>query len=81
MHLVAATLDITGRGFEFSAPRRDAVAVNNPSPYRLRWAILAGVWFVSATFGLAVTSLPPLVVQIETDLNMSHAAMGSVLGA
>ena len=47
----------------------------------LRWLILFGVWFIYAAFGLVASSIAPLVQLIERDLGMSHAAMGSVMGA
>ena len=47
----------------------------------LRWLVLAGVWFIYMCFGLIATSIAPLVTEIEHDLDMSHAAMGSVMGA
>ena len=50
-----------------------------PSGYR--WVLLAGVWFLYAAFGLVVTSLAPLVRLIEEDLDLSHVAMGSTMGA
>ncbi len=43
--------------------------------------MLAGLWLVYMSFGLIVTSIAPLVAPIEADLGMSHAAMGSVMGA
>jgi cyanate permease len=46
-----------------------------------RWPVLAGVWFLYAAFGLIATSLAPLVPMVEADLGLSHAAMGSVMGA
>jgi len=46
-----------------------------------RWFLLFGVWLLYASFGLVATSLAPLVPIIEADLGLSHAAMGSVLGA
>ena len=46
-----------------------------------RWVVLAGLWLVYMSFGLIVTSIAPLVAPIEADLGMSHAAMGSVMGA
>ncbi|MGE0484137.1 MAG: CynX/NimT family MFS transporter [Gammaproteobacteria bacterium] len=52
-----------------------------PHPHPLRWAVLFGVWLVYACFGLVATSLAPLVGEIERDLALSHAAMGSVMGA
>ena len=47
----------------------------------MRWLVLFGVWTIYCTFGLVVTSLAPLVKLIEHDLAMSHAQMGSVMGA
>lgn len=52
-----------------------------PTAQPLRWLILFGVWLIYAAFGLIATSLAPLVQRIEHDLDMSHAAMGSVMGA
>ncbi|MCB1749711.1 MAG: MFS transporter [Gammaproteobacteria bacterium] len=52
-----------------------------PHPHPLRWAVLFGVWCVYMSFGLIATSLAPLVGEIERDLVMTHAAMGSVMGA
>jgi predicted MFS family arabinose efflux permease len=46
-----------------------------------RWWLLAGLWLVYFTFGLSITSLAPLVTLIESDLDISHAAMGSIMGA
>ncbi len=47
----------------------------------MRWLVLFGVWLIYASFGLIASSLAPLVQRIETDLAMSHTAMGSVMGA
>ena len=47
----------------------------------MRWLLLAGVWGLYASFGLVATGLAPLVTSIETELDISHAAMGSVMGA
>lgn len=46
-----------------------------------RWAMLAGVWLLYLCFGLTATSLAPLVAPVSAELGLSHAAMGSVLGA
>jgi len=51
----------------------------NEDPYR--WVMLAGVWFLYFCFGLIVVSTAPLVVPIVDDLNLSLAAMGSLMGA
>ncbi len=50
-------------------------------PHPLRWLVLSGVWLIYAAFGLIASSIAPLVQRIETDLAMSHTAMGSVMGA
>ncbi len=42
--------------------------------------MLAGVWLVYFCFGLTTMSMAPLVVPVTTDLGMSHAEMGMVLG-
>lgn len=47
----------------------------------MRWLVLLGVWTIYFAFGLVATSLAPLVKLIEHDLVMSHAQMGSVMGA
>ena len=52
-------------------------AANHP----YRWALLAGVWLLYCAFGLTATSFTPLTGLIESDLNLSHAAMGSIMGA
>ncbi|MGE0312119.1 MAG: CynX/NimT family MFS transporter [Lautropia sp.] len=43
--------------------------------------MLFGVWLLYCAFGLVVTSLAPLVGPIVESLGLSHAQMGSVLGA
>ena len=42
---------------------------------------MLGLWLVYASFGLIVTSIAPLVAVIERDLQISHGAMGSIMGA
>ena len=54
-----------------------SVTTNNP----YRWALLAGVWLLYCAFGLTATSFAPLTGLIESDLKLSHAAMGSIMGA
>jgi MFS transporter, CP family, cyanate transporter len=46
-----------------------------------RWVLLLGVWLLYASFGLVAMSLAPIVRLVEEDLGMSHAAMGSIMGA
>ena len=43
--------------------------------------MLLGVWLLYVSFGLNIAALAPLVPVIESDLGMSHSAMGRVLGA
>lgn len=50
-----------------------------PLPYR--WTMLGGVWLLYFSFGMTMASVAPLVQIIETDLDISHSAMGLVLGA
>ena len=49
------------------------------NPYR--WVILALVWLPYAAFGLISRSIAPLVTPIVSDLRMSYAEMGLVLGS
>jgi MFS transporter, CP family, cyanate transporter len=46
-----------------------------------RWWTLAGLWLLYLAFGLTAGSIAPLVLLIERDLSISHAAMGSIMGA
>lgn len=46
-----------------------------------RWWLLGGLWLLYTAFGLTATSIAPLVLPIEQDLGITHAAMGSVMGA
>ena len=45
-----------------------------------RWILLLGVWLLYFTFGLAVTSIAPLVEPIRLDLNISYTEIGIILG-
>lgn len=47
----------------------------------MRWLLLLGLWGLYASFGLVASCLAPLVPEVERELGISHAAMGSVLGA
>ncbi len=47
----------------------------------MRWIVLFGLWLSYMAFGVVVTSLAPLVPVVQADLQMSHSAMGSILGA
>ena len=46
-----------------------------------RWWLLAGLWLLYTAFGLTAAGIAPLVLQIERELGISHAAMGSIMGA
>ena len=43
--------------------------------------MLAGLWLVYASFALVMWGIPPLVVYLSADLNLSRSSMGTVLGA
>ena len=45
-----------------------------------RWLLLFGVWLLYAAFGLAATSLAPLVGYIKDDMTLSHSELGTILG-
>ena len=45
-----------------------------------RWWLLAGLWLLYISFGLTATCIAPLVILIEKELGITHAAMGSVVG-
>jgi cyanate permease len=45
-----------------------------------RWVMLLGVWLLYFSFGLAVTSIAPLVEPIRSDLDISYTAIGVILG-
>jgi cyanate permease len=52
-----------------------------PSKQSYRWVMLAGIWLAYFSFGFVLGGVPPLVVYISEDLNLTRTAMGSVLGA
>lgn len=47
----------------------------------MRWLLLFGLWFAYFSFGAIIASIAPLVEAIQTDLALSYAALGSVMGA
>jgi cyanate permease len=47
----------------------------------LRWLLLFGLWLTYFAFGAIAVSLAPLVLPIQSDIGLSHAAMGSIMGA
>lgn len=47
----------------------------------MRWLLLTGLWLCYFAFGAIAASLAPLVQPIRDDLGLSHAAMGSIMGA
>lgn len=54
---------------------------SNESRNTYRWIVLGGIWLAYFSFGLVQGGIPPLIGPVSTDLNLSRAAMGSVLGA
>lgn len=48
-------------------------------PYR--WGVLGGVWLAYFCFGMTTVTMAPLVGVVGADLGLSHARMGTVLGA
>jgi len=46
-----------------------------------RWIILSGCWSLYFVFGLSIAGLAPLVSTIQSDLQLSASAMGTILGA
>ena len=43
--------------------------------------MLFGVWLIYFAFGLTISALAPMVGPITADLDLTHSAMGTVLGA
>src|SRR6185369_12030425 len=64
-----------------AADASHAASVATPEHHPYRWAMLAGLWLVYFCFGLISASLAPLVGPITAEFGLSHAAMGTVLGA
>ena len=48
---------------------------------RYRWIILLMAWLVYFSFGLILTSIPPLVTPIAADLSLTFSQMGVILGS
>ena len=47
----------------------------------MRWLLLLGLWLCYFSFGAIAASLAPLVPLIQAELEINHAAMGSIMGA
>jgi len=62
-----------------TAPASTDTVAEQSHPYR--WMMLAGVWLLYFSFAVTVASMAPLVQVIETDIDIGHATMGTVLGA
>ena len=58
-----------------------SIDMSHLSKRKYRWVMLGGLWLAYASFGLVLGGIPPLVVYLSEDLNLSRSAMGSVLGA
>ncbi|MHA1959347.1 MAG: MFS transporter [Candidatus Thorarchaeota archaeon] len=56
----------------------DELASSSGSSYR--WVILTLTWLVYFEFGLVLSSLPPLVTPIATELSLTYSQMGVILG-
>jgi cyanate permease len=52
---------------------------HSKDPYR--WIILTLLWLVYFAFGLILTSIPPMVNIIASDLSLSYSQMGVILGS
>lgn len=52
-----------------------------PAAHPYRWVMLAGVWLLYFCFGLIAAAMAPLVKPITEALDLSHSAMGGILGA
>ena len=58
-----------------------SVNLDSPTVTGARWWLLAGLWLTYASFGFIAASIAPMVAPLEADLGLSHAAMGSIMGA
>ncbi len=47
----------------------------------MRWLLLLGLWLSYLAFGAVAVSIAPLVAPIRADLDLSNAAIGSIMGA
>jgi len=47
----------------------------------MRWLLLAGLWLCYFSFGAIAASIAPLVAPIQRELDLSYAALGSIMGA
>jgi MFS transporter, CP family, cyanate transporter len=59
------------------AEHREAIGVGDG----YRWAMLGGVWLLYFCFGLIAAAMAPLIGPITGALDISHSAMGAILGA
>lgn len=63
-----------------SAAAETPTAVTVAAAGTSRWWLLAALWLLYTAFGLTAGALAPLVALIETELSISHAAMGTIMG-
>ena len=56
-------------------------ADSNPQTSQYRWVMLAALWLGYFCFGMVSASLAPLITRIGQDLDLSHTALGVVMGA
>lgn len=64
-----------------SDPEEKGQLLTVPASARGRWWILLGLWMLYASFGLVAASVAPLIGPIVIELDLSHAAIGSIMGA
>jgi CP family cyanate transporter-like MFS transporter len=53
----------------------------SPGQHPFRWVMLAGLWMVYFAFGMTTATIAPLAGPIADELGLSHAALGSAMGA
>ncbi|NNE73357.1 MAG: MFS transporter [Acidimicrobiales bacterium] len=57
------------------------MTLSTPAAHRYRWVMFAGMVGVYFAFGIMVSSIPPMVTEVRTDLGMGRGAMGLALSA
>ncbi len=69
--------------FRNTQPEPDLHGNGALKPYQMpyRWVMLALLWFLYFSFGLATRSIAPLVTPILKDLKMNYSQMGTILGS
>ncbi len=60
---------------------RGQTSIQDANLAAARWWLLAGLWLTYTSFGFVAASIAPMVAPIEAGLGLTHAAMGSIMGA